>query len=626
MKNKKILLFLCLIATNLYAHSLKPSASSFINIPFVTVDCPNNKADSKTGCGAVLYNFSISEYAITAEEYSVFLNAVARQRDPHTLYHSEMTYDVTVASMVRSGREGNYHYAPIKGREALPITYITIYDAARFCNWLENGQPTGDEKATETGSYTLTGDQNAPLVRNEGAKYCIPNENEWYKAAYYDGAKREYYAFPNRSNWSPHSALLCQEPSHNEANYGGATIKSSGEGDEEGNFLQITNVGFYKTSMSPYGAFDMGGNVAEWTESPDVEQEGSEHSHFYDVRGGSWKSPYNYYGKVNELESSTHNSVSAYQASNTLGFRIVKVTGKATAIVSLSDAPDDYWLTPVEAAGAAVVGGAVLSAGVAKVAMAPTEAAKMVDAASQRIVLREHAPLKPEVIIEERRASIQPFSNLALSPVNSPIRSKFSSKNKEDMSAGEWTACEAGQKQSAFDDRLKDLRESEEQMAQTSQEIWQHRREGWTHGGRIGANLAAAPLTWRLIYLAVVAFGHTYGTDLVTYLLSTPPHRWHSMVDGMGYAAAGTAAATTLRSTQDMAGSLARPPSPRKRHAPRRLGNAWPRVRGRVNKNRPCTDGCVQANVRAPYTCSVSQQCRAAGRAARIHNRLAGQL
>ncbi len=32
-------------------------------------------------------------------------------------------------------------------------------DAARFANWLENGQPTGPEGTgtTETGSYTLNG-------------------------------------------------------------------------------------------------------------------------------------------------------------------------------------------------------------------------------------------------------------------------------------------------------------------------------------------------------------------------------------------------------------------------------------------------------------------------------------
>ena len=66
-------------------------------------------------------------------------------------------------------------------------------DAARFCNWLQNGQPTGAEGAgtTETGSYTLNGATTTAglfgITHNAGSTYWIPTENEWYKSAYYAG-------------------------------------------------------------------------------------------------------------------------------------------------------------------------------------------------------------------------------------------------------------------------------------------------------------------------------------------------------------------------------------------------------------------------------------------------------
>ena len=91
-----------------------------------------------------------------------------------------------------------------------PIFNISWGDAARFCNWLQNGQPTGAEGpgTTETGAYTLNGaTDNTSLMavtRNTGATYFIPSENEWYKAAYYKGGSTNagYWTYPTQSNTS----------------------------------------------------------------------------------------------------------------------------------------------------------------------------------------------------------------------------------------------------------------------------------------------------------------------------------------------------------------------------------------------------------------------------------------
>ena len=71
---------------------------------------------------------------------------------------------------------------------------VTWGDAARFCNWLQNGQPTGaegDGHDRNRGVHSQWASQSAlmAITRNAGATYFIPSENEWYKAAYYNGRR-----------------------------------------------------------------------------------------------------------------------------------------------------------------------------------------------------------------------------------------------------------------------------------------------------------------------------------------------------------------------------------------------------------------------------------------------------
>jgi hypothetical protein len=63
----------------------------------------------------------------------------------------------------------------------LHLYCATWGDAARFCNWLDNGQPIGSEgmATTETGAYTLNGDVTSYLEnRNANARYFIPSETK----------------------------------------------------------------------------------------------------------------------------------------------------------------------------------------------------------------------------------------------------------------------------------------------------------------------------------------------------------------------------------------------------------------------------------------------------------------
>ena len=228
---------------------LAPSASA-VTIDWTFVGDPGNAADS-SGFGSVAYAYQISTYEITNSQYAEFLNAVAGA-DPYELYDAGMGSGF--GGLTRDGAPGSYSYSAIAGREDMPVNYVSWYDVLRFANWLNNGQGGAD---TETGAYTLEGGTPTPLnfatlARNAGAIIFLTSEDEWYKAAYYDALSVSYFDYPAGSN----TPTTCGDPTAvpNRANCNFSV------GD-------LTIVGSYTGSASPYGTFDQGGNVAEWNET-----------------------------------------------------------------------------------------------------------------------------------------------------------------------------------------------------------------------------------------------------------------------------------------------------------------------------------------------------------------------
>ncbi len=117
---------------------------------------------------------------------------------PTALYNSGMATDGNVAGIQQNGPSGGYIYSVI-GSANHPITYVNWYDAARFTNWLYNGQPTtGGEGngTTETGSYTLNGSNPNNVTRNANATWVIPTENEWYKAGVLQSCYQLLFSIP----------------------------------------------------------------------------------------------------------------------------------------------------------------------------------------------------------------------------------------------------------------------------------------------------------------------------------------------------------------------------------------------------------------------------------------------
>ena len=261
-----------------------------VTIDWVTVGDPGNTADD-TGYGAVADPFRIGKYEVTIGQYTDFLNAVAKS-DPYSLYNPSMATDLNIAGISRTGASGSYRYS-VMGPSGItpagasspgnrPIAYVSWFDSARFANWMQNGQGSGD---TETGAYTLNGatSGNAP-ARNSGAQYYIPTEDQWYKAAYYKGGGRNagYWDYATQSDSQPWNLI---GSSANQANFytTGYTVTQS-SGDTPNQNL-LTDVGAFTNSQSAYGTFDQSGNVMEWNDLTGTA--GSSRG----FRGGGWSAP-----------------------------------------------------------------------------------------------------------------------------------------------------------------------------------------------------------------------------------------------------------------------------------------------------------------------------------------------
>ena len=295
-----------------------------ISLDLVTVGDANNNTDPLTGFGAVDHTYQISSKAITIGQYTSFLNAVAR-KDPHHLFNPSMQSDLNIAGIKRTGRSGRYHYSVIDNAGSSadrPITYVSWFDAARFANWMSNGQPRGKQSrsTTEDGAYALhASGKGAPAKNainpNTGASpsFYIPSENEWYKAAYFSSALNDnsggYYVYATQSNLVPVST-----PSvggKNEANLANNFLfynTQSNVYDPVTNYL--TDVGFFANSRSFYGTYDQTGLVYQWNDL------NAERSLERGLRGGYW------FSAGQSSMSPTFNTATPDRESSDAGFRL----------------------------------------------------------------------------------------------------------------------------------------------------------------------------------------------------------------------------------------------------------------------------------------------------------------
>lgn len=358
---KKVFLcffLLSLAATSLFSKSsidykIVQNQQSLLQFEMVPVGDPGNQPDPKTGKGSVDEPFEIGKFEITASQYCTFLNAVAA-RDSYGLYSPLMQLNRQVRCIERHGHQGFYSYTVVPGRELLPITYVDWYSAARFCNWLEHGQPQGEEgpSTTEQGTYVLNGmtrnaedgshnlnhkkDVTNSVLENPNAHWHLPTEDQWYKAAFYKGGGTNagYWLYPTQSNEAPGNQVGDKPNQENYYRDGYYATRPTFFGSYFSFFNDtpyVTPVGSFTGSPGPYGTFDMGGNVNEWTSDFVVTEKsvssfsmGYQGSYFYEVicvarltMGSSW-------GDYRNLDA-LHTSFATDETdkSYTVGFRVV---------------------------------------------------------------------------------------------------------------------------------------------------------------------------------------------------------------------------------------------------------------------------------------------------------------
>lgn len=244
--------------------------------------------------GRVNYEYYMARTELSNASYCRFLNAVASIEDPFGLYDINMSTGAC-GGINRIKKDGKYVYECKANYGNRPVVYVNYYDICRYANWLHYGCPaTGKseigttEGTADKGAYDTTdfeevrsGEKSAYESfgkRNKGAKYWIPSDDEWYKAAYYDPQRtgnRKYHDYPTRTS---------DAPSPSQANYMVDNHLSLG-----GDRLYLAPVDSFQNAPGYYGTLQQGGNVWEFTEDWQYGEVGNR-----GLRGGSWS--YTFYG------------------------------------------------------------------------------------------------------------------------------------------------------------------------------------------------------------------------------------------------------------------------------------------------------------------------------------------
>ena len=324
------------VAALLAAFTSAPNlqAQPLVNIETVTVGDAGNAADA-TGFGAVNYEFNIGKYEVTIGQYTTFLNSVASvTSDSYIvgLWNVNITSNLNIAGISRSGSgtlASPYSYSVI-GSGNRPITYVSWFDAARFANWMNNGATNG--ASTKTGAYTLNGaTSGVGFAKNAGATWWIPNDDEWYKAAYYKGGETNagYWLYPTQSDTAPGNTIGGDA---NQANFYAGDFAVTGSPSQSSTQNYLTDGGVFSSSAGAYGTFDQAGNVWEWNDDAVL---GSSRG----VRGGSWYSP------DILLQSIINTDTDPTLGYDNVGFRVATVPEPSTyALLLMTGAGALWWV------------------------------------------------------------------------------------------------------------------------------------------------------------------------------------------------------------------------------------------------------------------------------------------
>jgi formylglycine-generating enzyme required for sulfatase activity len=256
-----------LLAGAASADSFGTNANHF-TIDFVTISGDTNPT---SGYGIVANDYRIGVYEITNGQWDKFRAELGAPGtgDPPEAYDEDPYF---------TGAD-------------VPANMVAWFEVAQFVNWLNTS--TGHQAA-----YRFTGTQGqsdytfatwsaaeadgSNLYRHMDAVYYLPTEDEWVKAAYWNGANLQTY--PTKTGESLHQ---------------GDGVSGAGWNYFDGEFATDPNgpwdVGSGSEELN--GTFDMMGNVWEFMESPYHSGDyGTDSDSGRGVRGGLYED-YAYYGE-----------------------------------------------------------------------------------------------------------------------------------------------------------------------------------------------------------------------------------------------------------------------------------------------------------------------------------------
>lgn len=243
-------LMCCLSLDSLHSETFG-SGDNIFNIDFVNIGDPNNSPYT------LIDNRGPSYYGGVSYEYGLSIYSISQNQ----------------IDLAKSNGLTGVYAGAWSGNK--PAANITWYEAATFVNWLNTSK--GFHQAYNLSDGTPfsawnswdTGYDPSNTFRNKGAKYVLPSEDEWFKAAYYGGGG-SYTVYPT-GNQKP-------QPVSSGTNAGSSVYYSSSPAD-------VNNAG----GPSGFGVIGIGGNVTEWMEG-NYNRSDSSPASPRAVRGNSFKS------------------------------------------------------------------------------------------------------------------------------------------------------------------------------------------------------------------------------------------------------------------------------------------------------------------------------------------------